>query len=122
MAGSFPPEPSGHSLTRCEMPLAPRSSSYRRWATPAQPAWPRITTPTLKPATSPTLSAPPSARAAPTHRFPPLPARRFPLSWDEPPVSGHTFRPEIERSRRRRERSEEHTSELQSPVHLVCRL
>src|SRR5690348_17600564 len=30
--------------------------------------------------------------------------------------------PGLERHDRRRRRSEEHTSELQSPVHLVCRL
>src|SRR5256885_5019438 len=42
-------------------------------------------------------------------------------SWRDPPTRSSP-RPTRRRSRRRISRSEEHTSELQSPCNLVCRL
>src|SRR5690348_17951904 len=48
-------------------------------------------------------------------------------TWSSPPLSRRTLRRappprSAAFARARNERSEEHTSELQSPVHLVCRL
>src|SRR4051794_41613601 len=51
----------------------------------------------------------------------PAPRRRRRGRTAAPPAAARA-RPEARPGRRRRPRSEEHTSELQSPVHLVCRL
>src|SRR5438876_4772332 len=59
-------------------------------------------------------------RSGEAFRFP-LPACG-PVSLSRPRTAGAFVYPASARGHLRFERSEEHTSELQSPVHLVCRL
>src|SRR5690348_17693206 len=47
---------------------------------------------------------------------------KAPGAHSQPRPRAASTKPSIVPSSRARERSEEHTSELQSPVHLVCRL
>ena len=49
-------------------------------------------------------------------------ADRLGITPDETPFAEEDFPSTEDRTNRRAERSEEHTSELQSPDHLVCRL
>src|SRR5207244_12706803 len=58
-------------------------------------------------------------------RLPASPTMRLPIAASSRPSSGHPQRSSsLDRVENdlRRKRSEEHTSELQSPDHLVCRL
>src|SRR5258708_25283295 len=49
--------------------------------------------------------------------------RKYPGSpWNAAPLASWKALPRFDSSPRTNERSEEHTSELQSPDHLVCRL
>src|SRR5258708_28448194 len=64
----------------------------------------------------------PRLRLAPSVPSPEVDVRSDPdRASTAPPWSDSRWRPAA-RSHRRRARSEEHTSELQSPDHLVCRL
>src|SRR5256885_10360983 len=52
----------------------------------------------------------------------PLPRRTGPSAFDFRPGNSWPFRPDPIKGLHTRRRSEEHTSELQSPCNLVCRL
>src|SRR5690348_17607610 len=83
-----------------------------------------ITTAPMRPPPGPNLPGcgAPAGLVSPQHAAPSVPSSNVTMSRPSCLNAGDVRRRHRRRGVLRRNRSEEHTSELQSPVHLVCRL